>query len=198
MNLEQCEAMWFAWLLWQPEDRGDASKYGVTAAYAEEWLADVPVAQITLDMAFWAYHEGIWGPQGARAQEVWEHSPPIAVLYADAAVLSGPHAAVQTLQRTLNDIPLAAPRGHPSTLVEDGVLGPLTLDALEETVAQEPKPWLVAAWARKRLGWLTALAQEHPSQKRFHAGRQARLLSAVELADSVGAAGRNKTFTPEL
>lgn len=108
------------------------TKYGISAAaYPGE---DIP--GLTLDRAKELYRRDYWGPAGCDAV-------PDALRFDlfDHAVNSGVRTAVQALQQAVGE-------------VQDGVLGPLTLQA----IASMPAARLAARFAGARLLGLTEAA----------------------------------------
>lgn len=96
-----------------PRDPGGETKYGISRrAYPGE---DIP--HLTLQRAKLLYGRDYWGPAGCDAV-------PDVVRFDlfDMAVNQGVHAAIKALQHAVGE-------------TEDGVLGPLTLQAVQSTPA---------------------------------------------------------------
>lgn len=107
------------------------SKFGISAAaYPSE-----DIAGLTVDRARAIYQRDYWGPAGCDAV-------PEALKFQlfDMAVNSGPRQAIKTLQRAVGTVP-------------DGILGPLTLQAVQSM----PAPRLVAYFNAQRLALLVSL-----------------------------------------
>lgn len=108
-----------------PADRGGETKYGISKrAYPTE-----DIANLTLERAKMIYRRDYWGPAGCDAV-------PDGVKFDlfDMAVNAGVRRAVLTLQRTVGE-------------TEDGILGPLTLQAVQSMPASR----LVARFNGHRL-----------------------------------------------
>ena len=105
------------------EDPGGATRYGITRETLSDWLglqaSTHDVATLQWSTASDIYKARYWTM--IRADELPDA---LAVLTFDAAVNSGVHIAVRTLQRALNH------RG--AGLIEDGLIGPATLRAAKE------------------------------------------------------------------
>lgn len=116
-----------------PADPGGATKYGISKrAYPGE-----DIENLTVERAKEIYLRDYWGPAGCDAV-------PDAVRFDlfDAAVNNGVRAAIKLLQRAVKE-------------PEDGVLGPLTLQA-----AQSASPGLLRArFNGGRLALMAALPQ---------------------------------------
>lgn len=115
-----------------PADPGKATNFGISQrAYPGE-----DIAGMTLDRARFLYRRDYWGPAGCDVA-------PQGVRFDlfDMAVNSGVRAAVLNLQRTVG-------------AVEDGILGPRTLQAVNSM----PAPRLVARFNGHRLVMLASLS----------------------------------------
>lgn len=114
-----------------PADPGGETKFGISRkAYPGE-----DIKGMTLERAKQIYLRDYWGPAGCDAV-------PEAVKFHlfDMAVNSGVKAAIQTMQRAVEARP-------------DGVLGPLTLQAIQSM----PAPRFVARFNGQRLAFMAAL-----------------------------------------
>ena len=113
-------------------DPGGETKYGISRrAYPGE-----DILGMTLERAKTIYQRDYWGPAGCDAL------PDAAKLQVfDMAVNSGVQASVKALQRAVGATP-------------DGVLGPLTLQAIQSM----PVPRFVARFNAQRLALMTGLA----------------------------------------
>lgn len=123
-----------------PADPGGLTKFGISArSYPGE-----SIAELTLERAKLLYKRDYWGPAGCDAL-------PDAVKddVFDTAVNAGVRTAVKLLQRAVGES-------------EDGVLGPLTLQA----AGSFPPGKLVARFQGARLHYLTSL----PDWGRFGKG----------------------------
>jgi len=100
----------------RPTDRGGTTKYGISS---RQYPA-LDVKNITIEDALAIYRRDYWdllGLDQLRSQAVAEE-------IFDTAVNSGPGTAVEVAQRSLNYL------GHRLSI--DGLLGPITLEALNE------------------------------------------------------------------
>ena len=114
-----------------PRDPGGETKFGISKrSYPAE-----DIKGLTLDRAKAIYRRDFWGVAGCDAV-------PDAMKFDlfDMAVNSGPVTAIKTLQRSAGVTP-------------DGMLGPITLQALNST----PAPRLVARFNGHRLDFMTDL-----------------------------------------
>jgi lysozyme family protein len=130
-----------------PADPGKATNFGISQrAYPGE-----DIAGMTLERARFLYRRDYWGPAGCDAV-------PAGVRFDlfDMAVNSGVRAAVRNLQRAVGE-------------VEDGVLGPRTLQA----VSSMPVARLVARFNGHRLMLMAGL----PTWPAFGRGWAKRIAS---------------------
>jgi lysozyme family protein len=114
-----------------PRDPGGETKFGISKrSYPAE-----DIKALTLERAKAIYRRDFWGVAGCDAV-------PDAIKFDlfDMAVNSGPVTAIKTLQRSAGVTP-------------DGLLGPITLQALNST----PAPRLVARFNGNRLDFMTDL-----------------------------------------
>ena len=107
-------------------DPGGATNYGITQATYNKWRAGkepYPVKDISLTEVATIYHERFWLPSGCESfpgHQYW----PLAIVHFDGAVNHGTNKrnrfrCVRFLQRALG-------------VSDDGVIGPVTLEALGE------------------------------------------------------------------
>lgn len=112
-----------------PDDSGGATNLGITEgtlarAKSRGWVPqDVTVKTLTKEQAATIYRKGYWEPIHGD-----ELPSPVAEIVFDAAVNHGVGGAGKLLQRALNAMNLSP------TLVEDGVIGPKTLSAVQRVV----------------------------------------------------------------
>lgn len=135
-----------------PQDRGGLTKYGISRrSYPGE-----DIAGMTLERAKAIYRRDYWGPAGCDAV-------PDALRFDlfDMAVNSGVRAAVLTLQRAVGE-------------VEDGILGPRTLQA----ISSMPAPRLLARFNGHRLAMLADL----PTWPAFSRGWARRIAGNLQRA----------------
>ena len=112
-----------------PDDKGGETNYGITAstlnsAKVKGWIPlNVTIQNIKIEHAKIIYKKGYWD---AVQADSLPH--PLDLIMFDSAVNHGPNAAVKLLQKSLNAL-------LPYTeLVVDGIIGPLTLRAVNNYV----------------------------------------------------------------
>lgn len=133
-----------------PLDVGGETKYGISSrTYATE-----DIKNLTLDRAKFLYYRDFWSKlrlddlRGDIAGEIF-----------DTAVNMGQSVATEFAQRTCNYLG--------SKLVEDGKMGPLTIQALRNY----PYPIdILKILNALQLSRYVTIVQENPSQKRFAKG----------------------------
>lgn len=107
-----------------PADPGGATKYGITQATLSNYLgrqaSRAEVQALDWTTAKKIYRKYYWDKIGGD-----ELPPPIAIMTMDMAVNSGPKTAVRYLQKAANFL-------DRNRLVEDGVIGPNTLNAVNQ------------------------------------------------------------------
>ena len=114
-----------------PDDRGGATKYGITQATLASWrgkaVTKLDVKNLTVEEARDIYYKRYVVAPGF--DKVLALSPTIGCELVDAGVLSGPARPVKWLQRVLNAM---NNKGilYPDVIV-DGQLGPKTIKTLE-------------------------------------------------------------------
>lgn len=141
-----------------PLDRGGATNYGITQSTYAVWRQSVglpqqPVKFITRDEAQAIYERDYWRKGCCDAMPV-----PIALVHFDAAVNHGVHAAAVLLQAVAG-------------VVQDGVIGPATLEAVREA---DPTRFAHRYIERRRRFYRDIVA-ETPSQAIFYKGWLARM-----------------------
>lgn len=113
-------------------DPGGETKYGISArAYPGE-----DIKNMTLERAREIYARDYWGPAGCDAL-----SDGAKLQVFDMAVNSGVKTAIKTIQRAIGAVP-------------DGVLGPLTLQAIQSM----PAPRFIARFNGQRLALMANLS----------------------------------------
>lgn len=146
-----------------PADRGGATNQGVTQAVYDAFrkhrgLPPRTVRLITSDEVATIYREGYWVP-GRCELLPW----PASLNHFDAAVNLGVRQAAVLLQRAVG-------------AKEDGILGPRTLEAVDDTKLGRllSRMWLV------RLEFYDRLVQMRTSQQVFLAGWKNRVAGLME------------------
>ena len=128
----------------EPEDSGGLTKYGIS----QRSYPHVDIANLTRDEAIEIYRADFWAPYKEFPEKV-------AVKVFDLAVNMGHRPAVTLLQRAL--------RSCGADLADDGILGPLTRQA----VAVAQPDLLVAALRSEAAGFHRLLAGQKPANKKF-------------------------------
>ena len=119
------------------DDKGGETNYGITdstlnSAKTKGWIPfNVTIQNIKLEHAKIIYRKGYWD---AVQADSLPH--PLDLIMFDSAVNHGPNAAVKLLQKSLNAL-------LPYTeLVVDGIIGPLTMRAVNDYVGLGITPGL--------------------------------------------------------
>ena len=117
------------------DDRGGETNYGITAstlnsAKNKGWVPfNITIKDIKLEYAKTIYKKGYWD---AVQADSLPH--PLDLILFDSAVNHGPNAAVKLLQKSLNTL-------LPYTeLKVDGIIGPLTLRAVNDYAGLQDAP----------------------------------------------------------
>lgn len=144
-----------------PDDPGGATNFGITQATLAVWRGhDVTVEEVavlTADEALDIYrHLYVAEPGLDRLPGLLR---PVMI---DAAVNHGPAQAVHLLQHVIN-------RTGADEILEDGMLGPATRLAAEETVSRLGA-WLVTALVEERRRFYFRLADRRPESAKFLTG----------------------------
>lgn len=163
-------AKWEGGLSDHPSDPGGLTKYGVCIVFLKDFaksesaflkdicvklpVTDDTIRQLTKDQAAFIFKRAFW-------DKVKCGDLPLrpAVLLYDMAVNHGAKTAVKLCQRGVNAV------FGKGTLVEDGLMGPKTRDALsKDTLA------LALAIIQKRRDYYQAIVANNPSRKVFLKG----------------------------
>jgi len=117
------------------DDRGGETNYGITAstlnsAKNKGWVPfNITIKDIKLEYAKTIYKKGYWDAIQANSLP-----HPLDLILFDSAVNHGPNAAVKLLQKSLNTL-------LPYTeLKVDGIIGPLTLRAVNDYAGLQDAP----------------------------------------------------------
>jgi lysozyme family protein len=114
-----------------PRDPGGETKYGISKkAHPNE-----DIANLTVERAREIYRADYWNPTAARIYDV---SNRLAATLFDSAVNQGNGAAVQMLQGILH-------------AKQDGIIGPLTVAALQDAIDQHGEGWVIAQFQAARV-----------------------------------------------
>lgn len=141
-----------------PNDAGGATKYGIS----QRSYPDVDIANLTLEEAKEIYKRDYWRPSGADRFMTCK-----AVQVFDAAVMEGVHTAVKRAQSVVNQI-----TRH--NIAEDGIVGPNTLQAVQNANAAE----FAYRYADARLDYL----QQLDDWLHFGEGWQTRVMRVLAYA----------------
>jgi len=150
-----------------PADPGGPTNWGISLRFLRAQGADLgdidgdgdidaaDVRHLPIDIAMQLYRREWWDRyRYARLPEL------AAIKIFDLAVTTGPHAAHRCLQRAL----WACGR---SDIAEDGVIGPVTLQAAQTVPSQLA---IQAAMRSEAAGWFRLLVLERPALAPFRAG----------------------------
>ncbi|MCH4891880.1 hypothetical protein GO308_01990 [Sphingomonas sp. SFZ2018-12] len=110
-----------------PDDRGGATKFGITQRVAREHGYHGPMRDMPRTVAERIYRAIYW--QAPRFDDVATRAPGVAAELFDTGVNMGPATATMFLQRALNVLNRAR-RDYPD-IARDGRIGPATLGALD-------------------------------------------------------------------
>lgn len=149
-----------------PDDLGGPTKFGVTLRTLQEWRADLTltaddVKNLTREEAEAIYRKKFWF--NTQVCHLPDGIQPIAF---DICVLEGQREEVAILQLAINRIGICA-------VAVDGKIGPKTIDAAEETCAEQQNP-LIEEMVRQRCIHFDQLAITKPRQKKFLGGWKSR------------------------
>lgn len=133
-----------------PDDRGGETKFGISKLSYPH--LDIPT--LNLDAAKAIYYQDYWEPQ--RYHEI-ENLTIIIKLF-DLAVNMGSRMAHRLIQRAL--------RSAGNNVVEDGLLGPKTIAAINAVDISD----LIAALKSEAAGYYRSLAVSNPKQRKFLKG----------------------------
>ncbi len=118
-----------------PADKGGETNYGITAstlnsAKTKGWIPfNVTIQNIKIEHAKIIYRKGYWDVVQADSLP-----HPLDLIMFDSAVNHGPNAAVKLLQKSLNALL------RYTELKVDGIIGPLTLRAVNDYVGLGSTP----------------------------------------------------------
>ncbi|MFP5329682.1 MAG: glycoside hydrolase family 108 protein [Alphaproteobacteria bacterium] len=119
-----------------PNDRGGATKYGITEAVARAHGYSGAMRSLPRAEAAAIYKRLYW--HRPRFDQVAKRSPAVAAELFDTGVNMGPAVAATFLQRALSA--LNRERSDYADLVPDGRIGPATLSALDRFFELRGKP----------------------------------------------------------
>lgn len=132
------------------EDRGGETKYGIS----NRSYPHLDIKNITLDQARQIYYCDFW-IKGEYEQIIDEC---VSIKLFEISINTGTVQANNLIQRAL--------RSTGKSVVEDGIIGQITLKAINEVDPTD----LLAALKSEAAGYYRLLAQANPSQKQFITG----------------------------
>lgn len=151
-----------------PDDRGGATNMGITYRTYEHWGAQLFGAghpsktffrAMTWDQAKRIYRAGYW--DRCKGDEI--QSQAWAEMIIDWYINSGTGAIIN-LQRALN-------KSRPSSgLKVDGIIGPITLQAINNWVYFETEALAYEDYRGRRLSFYNDIVHDNPSQQKFLRG----------------------------
>ena len=150
-----------------PNDRGGPTKFGITLKtlmnHRDDPLVDADdVKALTEDEAREIYRE-----RYLKAPKINRLPMELQPCVCDFAVNSGPRRAIRAVQRTAN----ALNRGRPGIPIEtDGVIGGMTLAAVETAVQRWGGQRMIDEICRDRLRFLAGIVERDPTQAVFIKG----------------------------
>ena len=119
-----------------PNDRGGATKYGITEAVARSHGYKGNMKDLPMDLAKDIYRKQYWIQP--RFDQINTINPVVAEELLDTGVNCGVAFAKPTLQRSLNLLNNQGKGGWPDMAV-DGIYGPATLNALKTYLSKRGK-----------------------------------------------------------
>lgn len=138
-------------------DRGGRTRYGISqAAYPS-----INMDELTLSQAKNIYDKDYWTP--IKADRL---PPPVAFFLFDMAVNQGVAAAAKTLQEA-------------SGALQDGKVGPVTLEVAQAAYARDPTGFLLALSVIRARRYLSL---NNAAEERFEFGWISRLLATLSVA----------------
>lgn len=153
-----------------PNDRGGATKYGITEAVARQNGYKGHMKDLSESFARDIYRKQYW--TAPRFDQINEVSPLIAEELLDTGVNCGTGFAKPTLQRALNLMNNQGKGGWPDLAV-DGVYGPATLSALKTFLSKrgkEGEKTLLKVLNILQGNRYIEICERNPSQEQFFYG----------------------------
>jgi lysozyme family protein len=145
-----------------PQDQGGETKYGIS----KRSYPHLDIKNLTRDQACQIYFVDFW--MKAKCEQIEDEN--IAIKLFDLAVLTGIPQAIKLIQRALRAAGLTQrtllTKGAEAQVVEDGIIGPITLAAINKADPTD----LLAALKSESAGYYRLIANANPSQQRFIEG----------------------------
>lgn len=149
-----------------PHDRGGPTRYGITEQVARAYGYLGPMQDLPIEIARDIYFERYWS--GPKFHLVAARSSAVAEELLDTGVNMGPMVASRFLQRALNVLNRNA-MAYPD-IVADGVIGRMTLYALDQYLAEREEAGIVvllrALNAQQAVRYIE-IAEARPTQESF-------------------------------
>jgi lysozyme family protein len=142
-----------------PQDAGGKTKYGIS----KRSYPHLDIKNLTRDQAKQIYFVDFW--MKAKCEQIEDEN--IAIKLFDLTVHIGIPQAVRLIQRAL--------RAAGTSVAEDGIIGPVTLKAINEVDQTD----LLAALKSEAAGYYRLIANANPSQQRFISGWLQRAYNAT-------------------
>ncbi|MDR3179407.1 MAG: hypothetical protein LBT70_00720 [Holosporaceae bacterium] len=133
-----------------PKDAGGETKYGISKLSYPK----LDIKNLTRDQAKKIYFCDFW--LKAKCEDIVDEN--IAIKLFDLAVHSGIQQAIRLIQRAL--------RAAGEQVAEDGIIGPITLAAINKSDPTD----LLAALKSEAAGYYRLIANANPSQQKFIEG----------------------------
>lgn len=150
-----------------PNDRGGATRYGITEAKARQYGYKGPMQNLPLKLALHIYRVEYW--DAADLDAIDAISTPLAEKLFDVGVNMGPGEAGTFLQRALNA--MNDEGKWYKDLKVDGILGPHTVDALKSFLAHyarlNPLPVLLRAINALQGAFYIDISEKRPADEEF-------------------------------
>ncbi|MDH5751669.1 MAG: hypothetical protein OEZ59_04560 [Deltaproteobacteria bacterium] len=154
-----------------PADRGGETRFGITAAVARAFGYAGPMRELPLRTAGNIYRRKYWDAVSLDAVAGWDQGNARRLF--DIAVNMGPRTAGKFLQRSLNLLN----RGQQlfPDLRVDGLVGAITIQALERLDRRRDAPLLLKLLAAYQGRRYIEIIENDPLQERFTRGWLKRL-----------------------
>jgi lysozyme family protein len=133
-----------------PADPGGETRYGIS----KQSYPNLDIKNLTLDQAREIYFRDFWSR--GKYEQIEDEN--IAIKLFDLAVNVGINQANRLIQRAL--------RAAGTQIVEDGIIGPITLAAINKADPTD----LLAALKSESAGYYRLIANANPSQQKFITG----------------------------
>ncbi|MBC7951348.1 MAG: hypothetical protein H7Z12_05925 [Rhodospirillaceae bacterium] len=146
-------------------DRGGPTNLGITQTTLSTWLGRPATIEDVQTLSA-ETAKAIYSANYFSKPKIDKLPDLIQAVMLDAAVNSGPGAAIKWLQKVLND-------NNYGPLTVDGGIGPASIAAATKAAA-EMGPALNKALIEVRRAFLQGLVQKNPSQQQFEKGWMAR------------------------